>query len=69
MTDGIGAAKTAFDLVTQPPSAAKYAQLDPLWTPTRRWLPRRTRWRDSHPVTNAVAFVGFRCVYPAPGGR
>jgi iron(II)-dependent oxidoreductase len=24
----------------------------------------RTRWRDSHPVTNAVAFVGFRCVYP-----
>jgi formylglycine-generating enzyme required for sulfatase activity len=29
----------------------------------------RTRWRDSHPVTNAVAFVGFRCVYPAPGRR
>jgi formylglycine-generating enzyme required for sulfatase activity len=25
----------------------------------------RTRWRDSHPVTNAVAFVGFRCVYPS----
>jgi len=25
----------------------------------------RTRWRDSHPVTNAVGFVGFRCVYPA----
>ncbi len=24
----------------------------------------RTRWRDSHPVTNAVGFVGFRCVYP-----
>jgi formylglycine-generating enzyme required for sulfatase activity len=24
----------------------------------------RTRWRDSHPVTNAVAFVGFRCVCP-----
>jgi sulfatase modifying factor 1 len=24
----------------------------------------RTRWRDSHVVTNAVAFVGFRCVYP-----
>ncbi len=23
----------------------------------------RTRWRDSHVVTNAVAFVGFRCVY------
>lgn len=25
----------------------------------------RTRWRDSHVVTNAVAFVGFRCAYPA----
>jgi iron(II)-dependent oxidoreductase len=25
----------------------------------------RTRWRDSHEVGNAVAFVGFRCVYPA----
>jgi iron(II)-dependent oxidoreductase len=25
----------------------------------------RTRWRDSHPVTNAVAFVGFRCAYPS----
>lgn len=25
----------------------------------------RTRWRDSHPETNAVAFVGFRCAYPA----
>jgi formylglycine-generating enzyme required for sulfatase activity len=25
----------------------------------------RTRWRDSHEVRNAVAFVGFRCVYPA----
>jgi len=24
----------------------------------------RTRWRDSHVVTNAVEFVGFRCVYP-----
>jgi formylglycine-generating enzyme len=24
----------------------------------------RTRWRDSHVVSNAVAFVGFRCVYP-----
>jgi formylglycine-generating enzyme required for sulfatase activity len=24
----------------------------------------RTRWRDSHPVTKAVGFVGFRCVYP-----
>ncbi len=24
----------------------------------------RTRWRDSHVVTNAVAFVGFRCAYP-----
>jgi formylglycine-generating enzyme required for sulfatase activity len=25
----------------------------------------RTRWRDSHLVANAVAFVGFRCAYPA----
>jgi formylglycine-generating enzyme required for sulfatase activity len=25
----------------------------------------RTRWRDSHEVLNAVAFVGFRCAYPA----
>jgi len=25
----------------------------------------RIRWRDSHPETNAVAFVGFRCAYPA----
>ncbi len=24
----------------------------------------RTRWRDSHVVTNAVRFVGFRCAYP-----
>jgi len=24
----------------------------------------RTRWRDSHVVSNAVGFVGFRCVYP-----
>lgn len=24
----------------------------------------RTRWRDSHVVTNAIAFVGFRCAYP-----
>ena len=23
----------------------------------------RTRWRDSHDVANAVAFVGFRCAY------
>jgi formylglycine-generating enzyme required for sulfatase activity len=23
----------------------------------------RTRWRDSHVVTNAVPFVGFRCAY------
>ena len=29
----------------------------------------RTRWRDSHEVTNAVAFVGFRCAYPAAGDR
>ena len=25
----------------------------------------RTRWRDSHEVLNATAFVGFRCAYPA----
>lgn len=25
----------------------------------------RTRWRDSHVVTNAIEFVGFRCAYPA----
>jgi formylglycine-generating enzyme required for sulfatase activity len=25
----------------------------------------RTRWRDSHDVTNAVGFVGFRCAYSA----
>jgi iron(II)-dependent oxidoreductase len=24
----------------------------------------RTRWRDSHMVSNAVEFMGFRCVYP-----
>jgi len=24
----------------------------------------RTRWRDSHVVSNAAAFVGFRCAYP-----
>jgi formylglycine-generating enzyme required for sulfatase activity len=24
----------------------------------------RTRWRDSHEVSNAAAFVGFRCAYP-----
>ena len=24
----------------------------------------RTRWRDSHVVTNAIEFVGFRCAYP-----
>lgn len=30
----------------------------------------RTRWRDSHEVLNAVAFVGFRCAYAArTGGR
>jgi sulfatase modifying factor 1 len=29
----------------------------------------RTRWRDSHEVSNAVGFVGFRCVYPAGKGR
>jgi len=28
----------------------------------------RTRWRDSHEVLNAVAFVGFRCAYPAREG-
>jgi len=27
----------------------------------------RTRWRDSHVVTNAVGFVGFRCLYPVAG--
>jgi formylglycine-generating enzyme required for sulfatase activity len=25
----------------------------------------RTRWRDSHEVTNAKPFVGFRCAYSA----
>ena len=29
----------------------------------------RTRWRDSHEVLNAVAFVGFRCAYPIRQGR
>ena len=24
----------------------------------------RARWRDSHVVSNAIEFVGFRCVYP-----
>ena len=24
----------------------------------------RTRWRDSHVVSNATGFVGFRCAYP-----
>jgi len=24
----------------------------------------RTRWRDSHVVSNAIKFVGFRCAYP-----
>jgi len=24
----------------------------------------RTRWRDSHVVSNAIGFVGFRCAYP-----
>ena len=24
----------------------------------------RTRWRDSHVITNAGAFVGFRYAYP-----
>ena len=28
----------------------------------------RTRWRDSHIVTNATEFVGFRCVYPNADG-
>jgi formylglycine-generating enzyme required for sulfatase activity len=28
----------------------------------------RTRWRDSHEVTNAVGFVGFRCVVPVRHG-
>lgn len=29
----------------------------------------RTRWRDSHVVTNAIGFVGFRCAYSvSPGG-
>jgi len=28
----------------------------------------RTRWRDSHEVSNAVGFVGLRCVYPARTG-
>jgi formylglycine-generating enzyme required for sulfatase activity len=27
----------------------------------------RTRWRDRHEVSNAVGFVGFRCVYPGQG--
>lgn len=27
----------------------------------------RTRWRDSHVVTHAAAFVGFRCAYPGIG--
>lgn len=29
----------------------------------------RTRWRDSHEVSNAVGFVGFRCAYPSEPGR
>lgn len=29
----------------------------------------RTRWRDSHVVTNAIGFVGFRCVYPPARSR
>jgi len=29
----------------------------------------RTRWRDSHEVSNAVAFVGFRCAYPIRQGK
>jgi formylglycine-generating enzyme required for sulfatase activity len=29
----------------------------------------RTRWRDSHEVLNAVAFVGFRCAYPIRRGK
>ena len=28
----------------------------------------RTRWRDSHVVSNAVEFVGLRCVYPINSG-
>lgn len=28
----------------------------------------RTRWRDSHIVSNAVEFVGFRCIYPISDG-
>jgi formylglycine-generating enzyme required for sulfatase activity len=28
----------------------------------------RTRWRDSHVVTNAIEFVGFRCAYPVDDG-
>jgi formylglycine-generating enzyme len=28
----------------------------------------RTRWRDSHDVSNAVAFVGLRCAYPIRRG-
>jgi len=24
----------------------------------------RTRWRDSHVISNATEFVGFRCAYP-----
>lgn len=28
----------------------------------------RTRWRDSHVVTNAIEFVGFRCSYPVEQG-
>lgn len=27
----------------------------------------RTRWRDSHLVSNATGFVGFRCAYPGAG--
>jgi formylglycine-generating enzyme len=29
----------------------------------------RTRWRDSHEVSNAVAFVGFRCAYSVRQGK
>lgn len=28
----------------------------------------RTRWRDSHVVTNAIGFVGFRCTYSVSPG-
>ena len=28
----------------------------------------RTRWRDSHVVTNAIGFVGFRCAYSSSPG-